>query len=97
MPTILGLESPEPAKFTEFPSPLKAAAGKVLKLTAVSASKPGHSTVFWLQVYRGTGGFSGLNLWWSQDEAWEAVKVGGVEEGRIPKELVPATAFNYRP
>jgi len=97
IPTILGLESAKPAKFTEFSSPLKGAAGKVLKLTTVNAPKPGHSTAFWLQVYRGTGGFSGLNLWWSQDKAWEAVKAGGFEEGRAPKELVPAAAFSYRP
>jgi hypothetical protein len=97
LPITLGLESGEPAKITEFSSPDKTAAGKVLKLTTVNALKAGHAVAFWLQAYSGTGKFTGLNFWWSQDKAWEAVKAGAVENGKLPKEAVPASAFSYQP
>jgi len=97
LPISLGLETAGAGKFTEFESPAKTSAGKVIKLAAINAAKLGQETAFWLQAYRGTGIFSGMNLWWSQDKAWEAVKPGATEDGKLPKELVPAAAFSYLP
>ncbi|MDA1139350.1 MAG: hypothetical protein O3B01_12260 [Planctomycetota bacterium] len=97
LPVTLGLESADPTKFTEFSSSDKVAAGKVIMLAVVNAAKPGHEMAIWIQAFRGTGIFSGLNLWWSQDKSWEALKPGAVEDGNFPKEQLPATAFSYRP